>query len=96
MSYFLAQPNQCLYCGWFSLNNFVFFLVFQAADLISRIAVVMRKCEEEKLMGHLGIVLYITLQSFSCPPRRLQLCRDARNFVRLTLCVFSYCMFFVS
>jgi splicing factor 3B subunit 1 len=30
----------------------------QAADLISRIAVVMKTCGEEKLMGHLGIVLY--------------------------------------
>ncbi|KAL1917566.1 uncharacterized protein VTP21DRAFT_3959 [Calcarisporiella thermophila] len=30
----------------------------QAADLISRIAVVMKSCGEEKLMGHLGVVLY--------------------------------------
>jgi splicing factor 3B subunit 1 len=30
----------------------------QAADLISRIAVVMKTCNEEKLMGHLGVVLY--------------------------------------
>ncbi|CAG8496453.1 9254_t:CDS:10 [Diversispora eburnea] len=30
----------------------------QAADLISRIAVVMKTCGEEKLMGHLGVVLY--------------------------------------
>jgi splicing factor 3B subunit 1 len=30
----------------------------QAADLISRIAVVMMKCGEEKLMNHLGTVLY--------------------------------------
>ncbi|KAI8999953.1 splicing factor 3B subunit 1 [Gaertneriomyces semiglobifer] len=30
----------------------------QAADLISRIAVVMKTCGEEKLMGQLGIVLY--------------------------------------
>merc|ERR1711997_943443 len=27
-------------------------------DLISRIAVVMKTCQEEKLMGHLGVVLY--------------------------------------
>ena len=27
----------------------------QAADLISRIAVVMKTCQEEKLMGHLGV-----------------------------------------
>lgn len=30
----------------------------QAADLISKIAVVMKNCGEEKLMGHLGVVLY--------------------------------------
>ncbi len=30
----------------------------QAADLLSKIAVVMKSCGEEKLMGHLGIVLY--------------------------------------
>ncbi|KAI9138398.1 splicing factor 3B subunit 1 [Paraphysoderma sedebokerense] len=30
----------------------------QAADLISRIAVVMKTCGEEKLMAHLGVVLY--------------------------------------
>lgn len=30
----------------------------QAADLISRIAVVMKACDEEKLLGHLGVVLY--------------------------------------
>ena len=33
----------------------------QAADLISRIGVVMKTCQEEKLMGHLGVsfVLFI-------------------------------------
>jgi splicing factor 3B subunit 1 len=30
----------------------------QAADLITRIAVVMMNCNEEKLMGHLGVILY--------------------------------------
>ncbi|KAI8917524.1 armadillo-type protein [Powellomyces hirtus] len=30
----------------------------QAADLISRIAIVMKTCGEEKLMGQLGVVLY--------------------------------------
>lgn len=30
----------------------------QAADLIARISVVMLACQEEKLMGHLGVVLY--------------------------------------
>jgi splicing factor 3B subunit 1 len=29
----------------------------QAADIISRIAVVMKQCQEEQLMGHLGVVL---------------------------------------
>ncbi|KAL7580087.1 hypothetical protein ACA910_012851 [Epithemia clementina (nom. ined.)] len=30
----------------------------QAADLIGRIAIVMKACGEEQLMGHLGVVLY--------------------------------------
>ena len=30
----------------------------QAADLVARIAVVMKTCGEEELMGHLGVVLY--------------------------------------
>ncbi len=30
----------------------------QAADLLARIAVVMKACDEEKLLGHLGVVLY--------------------------------------
>ena len=30
----------------------------QATDLISMIAVVMKQCHEEQLMGHLGVVLY--------------------------------------
>jgi len=30
----------------------------QAADLISRIALVMKNCGQEQLMGHLGVVLY--------------------------------------
>ena len=30
----------------------------QAADLVSKIAVVMMKCGEEQLLGHLGVVLY--------------------------------------
>ena len=34
----------------------------QAADLISRIAVVMKQCHEEQLMGHLGVVLYECLR----------------------------------
>ena len=30
----------------------------QAADLISRIGVVMKTCQEEKLMGHLGVSFF--------------------------------------
>jgi splicing factor 3B subunit 1 len=30
----------------------------QAADLVARIAVVMKACNEDQLMGHLGVVLY--------------------------------------
>lgn len=30
----------------------------QAADLIARIAPVLKACEEEQLLGHLGVVLY--------------------------------------
>jgi splicing factor 3B subunit 1 len=40
------------------LNNKSAKIRQQAADLISRIAVVMKTCGEEKLMGHLGVVLY--------------------------------------
>merc|ERR1711981_1318605 len=40
------------------LNNKSATVRQQAADLISRIAVVMKTCQEEKLMGHLGVVLY--------------------------------------
>ncbi len=36
-------------------------LPVQAADLISRIAPVMKKCDEEKLLAHLGVVLYENL-----------------------------------
>ena len=37
----------------------------QAADLISRIGVVMKTCQEEKLMGHLGVsfVIYYSVLS---------------------------------
>jgi len=47
-------------CGTikFRLNNKSAAVRQQAADLISRIAVVMMKCGEEQLMGHLGVVLY--------------------------------------
>lgn len=40
------------------LNNKAASVRMQAADLISRIAVVMKACGEEQLMGHLGVVLY--------------------------------------
>ena len=40
------------------LNNRAASVRMQAADLIGRIAVVMKACGEEQLMGHLGVVLY--------------------------------------
>ncbi|KAI6651872.1 hypothetical protein LOD99_4751 [Oopsacas minuta] len=47
-------------CGTvlFRLNNRSPKIRQQAADLISKIAAVMKACMEEKLMGHLGIILY--------------------------------------
>lgn len=50
-------PQICGTILW-RLNNKSAKVRQQAADLISRIAVVMKTCNEEKLMGHLGIVLY--------------------------------------
>lgn len=40
------------------LNNKSATVRMQAADLIGRIAVVMKACGEDALMGHLGVVLY--------------------------------------
>lgn len=40
------------------LNNKAASVRMQAADLVGRIAVVMKACNEEQLMGHLGVVLY--------------------------------------
>ena len=40
------------------LNNKAASVRMQAADLIGRIAVVMKACDEDQLMGHLGVVLY--------------------------------------
>eukprot|EP00520_Triparma_pacifica_P017137 CAMPEP_0118656458 /NCGR_PEP_ID=MMETSP0785-20121206/13499_1 /TAXON_ID=91992 /ORGANISM="Bolidomonas pacifica, Strain CCMP 1866" /LENGTH=1211 /DNA_ID=CAMNT_0006549317 /DNA_START=491 /DNA_END=4123 /DNA_ORIENTATION=+ len=40
------------------LNNKSSSVRMQAADLIGKIAVVMKACGEDQLMGHLGIVLY--------------------------------------
>ncbi|KAG8188231.1 hypothetical protein JTE90_021252 [Oedothorax gibbosus] len=50
-------PQICGTILW-RLNNKSAKVRQQAADLISRIAVVMKTCAEEKLMGHLGVVLY--------------------------------------
>jgi splicing factor 3B subunit 1 len=40
------------------LNNKSASVRMQASDLIGRIAVVMKACGEDALMGHLGVVLY--------------------------------------
>lgn len=40
------------------LNNKAASVRMQVADLIGRIAVVMKACGEDQLMGHLGVVLY--------------------------------------
>jgi len=50
-------PQICGVIKW-RLNNNSAKVRQQAADLISRTAVVMKSCGEEQLMGHLGIVLY--------------------------------------
>jgi len=50
-------PQICGTIKW-RLNNKSAKVRQQAADLIARIAVVMKTCAEEQLMGHLGIVLY--------------------------------------
>jgi len=50
-------PQICGTIKW-RLNNKSAKVRQQAADLISRISVVMRTCNEEQLMGHLGVVLY--------------------------------------
>eukprot|EP01118_Nematostelium_gracile_P013049 TRINITY_DN4875_c0_g1_i1.p1 TRINITY_DN4875_c0_g1~~TRINITY_DN4875_c0_g1_i1.p1 ORF type:complete len:554 (-),score=181.06 TRINITY_DN4875_c0_g1_i1:121-1782(-) len=50
-------PQVCGIIKW-RLNNKSAKTRQQAADLISRIAVVMKTCGEEQLMGHLGVVLY--------------------------------------
>ncbi|ERN09674.1 hypothetical protein AMTR_s00029p00210790 [Amborella trichopoda] len=50
-------PQICFIIKW-RLNNKSAKVRQQAADLISRIAVVMKQCQEEQLMGHLGVVLY--------------------------------------
>lgn len=50
-------PQICGTILW-RLNNKSAKVRQQAADLISKIAIVMKTCQEEKLMGHLGVVLY--------------------------------------
>ncbi|EPB71273.1 HEAT repeat protein [Ancylostoma ceylanicum] len=50
-------PQICGTILW-RLNNKSAKVRQQAADLIARVAPVMHICEEEKLMGHLGVVLY--------------------------------------
>ena len=58
-----AKPYIPQICGtilW-RLNNKTAKVRQQAADLISRIAVVMMKCEQEQSMNHLGVVLHENL-----------------------------------
>lgn len=50
-------PQICGTILW-RLNNKSAKVRQQAADLIQKIAVVMKTCQEEKLMSHLGLVLY--------------------------------------
>jgi splicing factor 3B subunit 1 len=50
-------PQVCGTIKW-RLNNKSAKVRMQAADLISRIAVVLKTCQEDQLMGHLGVVLY--------------------------------------
>merc|ERR1711959_631037 len=58
-----AKPYLPQICGTIKwrLNNKSAKVRQQAADLIARIAVVMKTCGEEQLMGHLGVVLYENL-----------------------------------
>lgn len=50
-------PQVCGTIKW-RLNNKSAKVRMQAADLISRIAGVLKTCQEDQLMGHLGVVLY--------------------------------------
>ena len=58
-----AKPYLPQICGTIKwrLNNKSAKIRQQAADLIARIAPVMVKCDEEKLLAHLGVVLYENL-----------------------------------
>ena len=55
-----SKPYLSQICGTLKwrLNNKSAHVRMQAADLIARIASVMRVCDEQQLMGHLGVVLY--------------------------------------
>lgn len=55
-----AKPYLPQICGTIKwrLNNKAAKIRQQAADLIARIAPVMKSCDEEQLLGHLGVVLY--------------------------------------
>lgn len=53
-------PQVCGTIKW-RLNNKSAKVRQQAADLIARIAPVMKRCDEEKLLAHLGVVLYENL-----------------------------------
>ena len=50
-------PQICGVIKW-RLNNKSAEVRQQAADLVSRVAFVMKQCDEEQLLGHLGVVLY--------------------------------------
>ena len=50
-------PQICGTIKW-RLNNKSAEVRQQAADLVARVAATMKVCDEEQLMGHLGVVLY--------------------------------------
>jgi hypothetical protein len=52
-----ARAQVCGTIKW-RLNNKAAKIRQQAADLIARIAPVLKACEEEQLLSHLGVVLY--------------------------------------
>ena len=57
------KPYLSQVCGTIKwrLNNKDARVRMQAADLITRIASVMKQCDEEQLMGHLGVLLFENL-----------------------------------
>ncbi|KAK8934352.1 hypothetical protein KSP39_PZI014452 [Platanthera zijinensis] len=58
-------PQICATIKW-RMNNKNAKVKQETADIISRIAVLMKQCDEEKLMGELGVVLYDYLGE-KCP-----------------------------